>query len=75
MVVSRDGGIEWTIAKKGDWIYEIGNHGALIVIAKREEPTLDIQFSLDEGLTWKKFTISETPILIENIIIEPNSVA
>jgi hypothetical protein len=71
--VSRDGGINWKVAKRGDWIYEIGDHGALIVIARRNDPTNDILFSLDEGLTFNRFKISEVPIIVENIIIEPKS--
>lgn len=64
LVVSRDGGLRWKVAKKGDWIYEIGDHGAIIVASPREEPTTDIQFSLDEGITWSRFKVSEEPILI-----------
>jgi len=71
--VSRDGGINWKVAKRGDWIYEIGDHGALLVIARRNDPTTDILFSLDEGLTFKRFKVSDVPVTIENIIIEPKS--
>lgn len=32
--ISRDGGIVWTEIKKGSHIYEIGDHGGLIVMAE-----------------------------------------
>jgi hypothetical protein len=39
LYISRDGGVEWKAAKRGNWIYEIGDHGALIVIARKNSPT------------------------------------
>jgi hypothetical protein len=73
--LSRDGGLTWRSVKPGSYIYEIGDHGALIVIAQKNEPTTEIEFSWDEGLTWTALTISEIPIYVENIIIEPNSMS
>lgn len=75
LYVSRDGGIKWKMAKAGNWIYEIGDHGALIVIARKDDPTDELQFSLDEGATWNRFKISDRKIVIQNIIIEPKSVS
>ena len=75
LYISRDGGLTWKSTKPGSYIYEIGDHGALIVIAKKNQPTTDIEFSWDEGLTWETLKISEKSMYIENIIIEPNSVS
>jgi len=75
LYISRDGGLTWKSTKPGSYIYEIGDHGALIVIAKKNQPTTDIEFSWDEGLTWETLKISEKSMFIENIIIEPNSVS
>jgi hypothetical protein len=75
LYISRDGGLTWRSTKPGSYIYEIGDHGALIVIAKKSQPTTDIEFSWDEGLTWETLKISEKSMIIENIIIEPNSVS
>lgn len=75
LYISRDGGSKWRSVKPGQWIYEIGDHGALIVVAKKNEPTTDLEFSLDEGLTWEKVKISDHPIFVHNIIIEPKSVS
>ena len=32
--MSRDGGVSWSEIKKGSHIYEIGNHGGILVMAK-----------------------------------------
>jgi len=42
LYISRDGGLIWRSVKPGHFIYEIGDHGALIVIAKKNEPTNEI---------------------------------
>ena len=75
LYISRDGGLTWKSTKPGNYIYEIGDHGALIVIAKKNQPTTEIEFSWDEGLTWETLKISDKSMFIENIIIEPNSVS
>ena len=54
MFLSRDGGLNWKYVRDGSHIYEIGDHGALIVIAKKGSPTNFVEFSWDEGDTWEK---------------------
>lgn len=75
LYISRDGGLTWASTRPGTFIYEIGDHGALIVIAKKNVPTTQIEFTWDEGLTWSTLQISTFPIFVENIIIEPNSIS
>ena len=67
--MSRDGGLTWKVIALGVHIYEIGDHGALIVIAKKNEPTTEIEFSWDEGDSWETLSISSRPIFVENIIL------
>lgn len=71
--LSRDGGNTWTEVRKGSHIYEIGDHGGLLVIADDQHPTDSVQYSWDEGLTWQDLRISNDRIMIKNIIIEPSS--
>jgi hypothetical protein len=75
LFLSRDGGLNWNGIRPGVHIYEIGDHGALIVIAKKNTPTNKIEFSWDEGASWDNLVISERDIFVENIIIEPNSIS
>ena len=60
---------------KGPYIYELGDHGGLIVMAKNMEPTQEIIYSFNEGKTWHTMDISDDLIDITNIIIEPQSIS
>eukprot|EP00828_Plagiopyla_frontata_P032533 TRINITY_DN4239_c0_g1_i2.p1 TRINITY_DN4239_c0_g1~~TRINITY_DN4239_c0_g1_i2.p1 ORF type:complete len:572 (+),score=98.89 TRINITY_DN4239_c0_g1_i2:58-1773(+) len=73
--MSRDGGVTWSEIRKGSHIYEIGNHGGILVMAKDQKATTDILYSWDEGLSWNSKQISKIPVEIENIIIEPTNTA
>ena len=75
LYISRDGGLSWKSTKPGVYIYEIGDHGSIIVIAKKGDPVKYVEFSWDEGLTWETVQISEQELYVENIIIEPNSLS
>lgn len=50
--MSRDGGMNWFEIRKGSHIYELGDHGGLIVMAENTKPTADIYYSFNEGSTW-----------------------
>lgn len=56
---------------KGPFIYELGDHGGLIVMAKNMEPTNEIYYSFNEGKSWNSLEVSDDMIDITNIIIEP----
>lgn len=75
LYLSRDGGLTWSTIRIGVHIYEIGDHGALIVIAQKNTPTNFIEFSWDEGESWDQLVISDRHLYVENIIIEPNSIS
>jgi len=47
---------------KGSHIYEIGDHGGLIVMAPNLESTTEVVYSFNEGKTWHTQTISDKPI-------------
>jgi len=66
--VSRDAGLTWELAKKGSHIYEYGDHGGLIVMAKNLEDTNEIVFSWNEGDTWHPCHFSNNPVRIYNIM-------
>lgn len=73
--LSRDGGLSWAEVRKGAYIYELGDHGGLVVMAKHNSPTREIIYSFNEGKTWHELEISQTPLDITNIIIEPYSIS
>lgn len=71
--LSRDGGVNWSEVAKIPLIYEFGDHGGLLVAAPNTQSTTQIRYSWNEGKTWTKLKISEDPLFIDNIIIEPKS--
>ena len=73
LFLSRDGGNTWYEIKKGAYIYEIGDHGGLIVIAKYNTLTKYISYTYDEGITWDELKISDEEIYIKNILNDPSS--
>lgn len=73
--LSRDGGVSWSEIAKLPLIYEFGDHGGLLVAAPNIQSTTQIRYSWNEGKTWTKLKVSDDPIFIDNIIIEPKSTA
>jgi hypothetical protein len=56
--LTRDGGHEWFEVRQGSHMYEIGDRGGLVVMARDDKPTNEVIYSWDEGLTW---TVLELP--------------
>ncbi len=73
--LSRDAGLTWKEVAKGSHIYEFGDHGGLMVMAADDRETDSIRYSWDQGLSWETLLISDSKMRIENVIIEPKSIA
>lgn len=73
LYVSRDGGMTFKSTHSGNYIYDIGDHGALIIAAKMNEPTSEVEFTWDYGKTWDTVKVTEDDLYITNIITEPKS--
>jgi len=73
LYLSRDGGMTWASTHKGNYIYEIADHGALIVASKLRNPTKIIEFTWDYGKTWERVEIADRNMEIHNIISEPRA--
>ena len=56
--VSRDGGITWHAAMKGQYMWEFGDQGSIIVLVEENAPTSKLYYSLDEGRTFDTFDVS-----------------
>merc|ERR1712196_424623 len=69
---SRDAGRTWREIRRGSSIYEISDHGALIVVAAEGIKTDQILYSWDEGLSWQT-TKLPTPLEITSIRTDPKS--
>ncbi|PHJ19881.1 sortilin, partial [Cystoisospora suis] len=71
--LSRDGGVTWIEAHKGAFIYEMGDHGGLLVMADDTKKTNQVVFSWNEGQSWYDFELGSSPLFVDNIVIEPNA--
>jgi hypothetical protein len=56
--LSIDGGNTWKEIKRGSHVFELGDHGGILVMAKNDQPTDEILFSWDFGLNWESIKIS-----------------
>merc|ERR1712096_214512 len=73
--LSRDGGLTWFEVRKGSHIYEIGDHGALLLMADDQKATNKLFYSWNEGLTWESLEFADDPVDVTNIVTEPNSIS
>ncbi len=73
--ISIDGGRNWEMVAKGSHIYEVGDHGGIILMASDQIATNEILYSWDEGASWSKYKFTDEPVEIMNIITEPSNVA
>jgi hypothetical protein len=73
LYISRDGGVTWASTHVGNYIYDIADHGALIVASKLAEETQSIEFTWDYGKSWETVNIATKPFHIQNIITEPSA--
>jgi len=70
--LSRDAGWTWQEIHKGVHTYDMGDHGAIIVLAKIHEPTNEVLYSWNEGSNWDKVMLPKG-MSISNIVTHPNA--
>ena len=73
--MSRDGGHNWEQVLEGPAVYEIGDHGGIIVAAQHQSvgPTDEIYFTVDEGKCWQGPVQLDQAMNVDNIRVETNS--
>ena len=71
--LSRDGGITWKVVSKGQYMWAYGDQGAIIVIVLESELTDTVQYSLDEGRTWKDYRFSDKKMYISELSTAPSA--
>ncbi|KAL9639668.1 MAG: hypothetical protein Q9204_000994 [Flavoplaca sp. TL-2023a] len=73
--ITRDGGVEWNAVKKGNYMWEYGDQGSIIVIVRDTVATDEVLYSLDEGREWipYKFTNKKVNVAILSTVPSDNS--
>ncbi|KAJ7128312.1 Oligoxyloglucan reducing end-specific cellobiohydrolase [Mycena epipterygia] len=67
MFLSRDAGLTWEEVRKDPHIWEFGDFGALLVMAKARTPIDHVVFSTDEGLNWAEYRFSGDKVFVRSI--------
>ena len=70
--ITRDGGVKWHSVMKGNYMWEYGDQGSIIVIVKEKVATDVIFYSLDEGETWQRYQFTESKMEISSISTVPS---
>ncbi|WPH00114.1 Hypothetical protein R9X50_00293700 [Acrodontium crateriforme] len=69
---TRDGGVTWHAIAEGNWMWEFGDQGSIVVIVQENEPTKMIRYSLDEGQTWKEYEFADAVMQVNDITTVPS---
>lgn len=70
--LSRDGGKSWRAVMKGNFMWEYGDQGSIIVIVQEKATTDRVFYSLDEGEHWAPYQFTESKMKIERISTVPS---
>jgi hypothetical protein len=69
--ITRDGGLSWNMVATGNWMWEYGDQGSIIVIVKQGESTNSVRYSLDEGASWKEYKFG-ADMIVDDISTLPS---
>lgn len=69
--ISNDGGVTWRAAMKGQYMWEFGDRGSIIVIVSESEPTNKIFYTRDEGVEWFEFEFTDDKVDVRDITTMP----
>ncbi|KAL9613874.1 MAG: hypothetical protein Q9167_001611 [Letrouitia subvulpina] len=70
--ITIDGGVSWQAVKKGNYMWEYGDQGSIIVIVRDTVATDEIFYSLNEGSTWIPFKFSKTKVHVAILSTVPS---
>eukprot|EP00026_Physarum_polycephalum_P007976 Phypoly_transcript_08049.p1 GENE.Phypoly_transcript_08049~~Phypoly_transcript_08049.p1 ORF type:complete len:477 (+),score=67.42 Phypoly_transcript_08049:163-1431(+) len=72
--ITRDGGLTWTQLWDKSTVYDVGDHGGLVVFAEFGINTSTIYYTTNEGATVQSYNLS-SPLIINNIITDSSGVS
>lgn len=70
--ITRDGGVEWHPVKKGNYMWEYGDQGSIIVIVEEDLPTRSVFFTLNEGVDWQEYVFADADFTVAAISTVPS---
>ncbi len=72
---TSDAGATWREIRKGQYMWEFGDQGTILVIVSSSEPTDTLSYSLDEGNSWKDYKFSSKKRLVTDLSTVPSDTA
>ena len=70
--ITRDGGVEWHAVKKGNYMWEYGDQGSIIVIVEEDVATRSVFYSLNEGKDWQEYVFADADFTVAAISTVPS---
>ncbi|KAL6720769.1 vacuolar protein sorting/targeting protein PEP1 [Lecanora helva] len=70
--ITRDGGVEWHSVMKGNYMWEYGDQGSIIVIVKEDTAIRSVFYTLNEGIDWIEYPFSDTDFTVGAISTVPS---
>ena len=70
--ITRDGGVEWHAVKKGNYMWEYGDQGSIIVIVEEDVATRSVFYSLNEGIDWQEYVFADADFTVAAISTVPS---
>ncbi|XP_046854475.1 sortilin-related receptor-like isoform X2 [Xenia sp. Carnegie-2017] len=68
--LSNDAGKSWLEVLQGRWYYNFVDHGGVVVAVRQWSPTKEILYSVDEGLTWKRYNFTKQHVRVYGLLTE-----
>lgn len=70
--MSTDAGLTWREIKKGEYMWEYGDRGTILVLVNAHEDTNIVHYSLDEGKTWQDYQFAEEKVHVLDLATVPS---
>ncbi|XP_075046529.1 sortilin-related receptor [Mixophyes fleayi] len=71
LYVSSSAGVRWRESLVGPHYCTWGDHGGILVAIAQGVETNQLQYSTNEGETWKRFNFSESGLIVYGLLTEP----
>ncbi|KAI9889375.1 MAG: vacuolar protein sorting/targeting protein PEP1 [Vezdaea aestivalis] len=73
--ISTDAGINWKPAMEGDYMWEFGDQGSVIVLVANKRATKVIYYTTDLGIEWNEWEFSTQRMEIYDITTVPSDMS
>ena len=70
--ITRDGGVQWSAVKKGNYMWEYGDQGSIIVIVEEDTATQSVFYTLNEGKDWVEYHFADKDFTVAAISTVPS---